>query len=309
MSSSTTIYDLPTELLTATLASFSTPELLPLTLVSHRFHAIILRIFYTRLLITTSIKTHQLILECFHPSAKITEPHLFCVYEGTTIGPDGSLIAQHAGEKDKTGDKDPIKQQDIFAGVPEAQKLARLRSLYSRFRLELPRIEAKVTKPFVNGGLRGTERVIYSNRPGGASSGEEGGGEEQADPNDAAVPLPFRVVTLDEYESFSQLVSVVSLTQPGPRGFRSVVTIKEGIIRVKRDWLSKQAELLIEDHCSDNKHDTLSRVLWLDAANQTIGIRVRVKRRQWKHNAPILIRADVADDEIAVSYQVDFEGV
>lgn len=58
-------------------------------------------------------------LECFHPSAKLTEPNVFCKYLGT----DG-LSNRHEGEG------------SLYENVETAQKLGRLTSLYSRFRPE-----------------------------------------------------------------------------------------------------------------------------------------------------------------------------
>ena len=58
-------------------------------------------------------------LECFHPSSKLTEPHVFCKYLGT----DG-LRDRYEG------------QGSLYENVETAKKLGRLTSLYSRFRPE-----------------------------------------------------------------------------------------------------------------------------------------------------------------------------
>ena len=58
-------------------------------------------------------------LECFHPSSKLTEPHVFCKYLGT----DG-LSDRHEGEG------------SLYENVEDAQRLGMLTSLYSTFRPE-----------------------------------------------------------------------------------------------------------------------------------------------------------------------------
>ncbi|KAF9893792.1 hypothetical protein FE257_009962 [Aspergillus nanangensis] len=102
------------------LSPFPTRVLLPLTTVSQRFHALILRILHNRLLVSASLKEYKLILECFHPTSKLTEPHVFCKYLGT----DG-LSNKYEGKG------------SLYENVTTAQQLGRLSSLYSRFRPEV----------------------------------------------------------------------------------------------------------------------------------------------------------------------------
>lgn len=102
------------------LTPFSTRDLLRLTTVSYRFHALVLRILHYRLLVAASLQEYKLILECFHPASKLTEPHVFCTYLGT----DG-LSDKHEGEG------------SLYENVETSQQLGRLTSLYSRFRPEV----------------------------------------------------------------------------------------------------------------------------------------------------------------------------
>ncbi|KAB8067682.1 hypothetical protein BDV29DRAFT_185724 [Aspergillus leporis] len=111
------LYSLPNEVFVQILSSFSTHSLLPLTTVSHRFHAVILRILHYRSLISAPLNEYKLILECFHPSSELIEPHVFCKYLGT----DG-LSTQYDGKG------------SLYEDVDTAQQLGRLGSLYSRFR-------------------------------------------------------------------------------------------------------------------------------------------------------------------------------
>lgn len=131
------LYSLPNEVFVQILTPFSTRDLLPLTTVSHRFHALVLRIVHYRLLVAASLQEYKLILECFHPATKLTEPHVFCKYLGT----DG-LSDKHEGEG------------SLYENVEEAQKLGRLTSLYSRFRPEITveeRTNGSRLVPFENG--------------------------------------------------------------------------------------------------------------------------------------------------------------
>ncbi|PWY84738.1 F-box domain protein [Aspergillus sclerotioniger CBS 115572] len=77
------LYSLPNEVLVQILSSFSTRSLIPWARVSYRFHALILRILHYRLLVGAPLQEYKLILECFHPSSKLIEPHVFCTYLGT----------------------------------------------------------------------------------------------------------------------------------------------------------------------------------------------------------------------------------
>ncbi|KUI61646.1 hypothetical protein VP1G_08834 [Cytospora mali] len=77
------IDDLPSEVLIQILSPLTTLQLLPLARINHRFHDLTLRIIHTRLTNAAFIPEHELILECYHPSAKISTPYLHCDYLGT----------------------------------------------------------------------------------------------------------------------------------------------------------------------------------------------------------------------------------
>jgi hypothetical protein len=65
------------------------------------------------------MKEYKLMLECYHPLSKLSEPHVFCKYIGTN------------GLNDRYED-----QGSLYENLEAAQKLGRLTSLYSRFRPE-----------------------------------------------------------------------------------------------------------------------------------------------------------------------------
>ncbi|KAL4918148.1 hypothetical protein BDW62DRAFT_181929 [Aspergillus aurantiobrunneus] len=111
------LYSLPNEVFVHILSPFTTRELLPLATVSQRFHALVLRLLHYRLLLSASLTDYKLILECFHPTSKLTEPHVFCKYLGTP-----GLSDKYEGEG------------SLYENVDTAQQLGRLGSLYSIFR-------------------------------------------------------------------------------------------------------------------------------------------------------------------------------
>lgn len=79
------------QLLAGILDEFSTKELLPVVSVSHRFCSIATKILHRRLITSASRSNHGVILECYHPSAKISTPSLRCQYLGNATC-DGSPI-------------------------------------------------------------------------------------------------------------------------------------------------------------------------------------------------------------------------
>ncbi|KAB8257004.1 hypothetical protein BDV32DRAFT_128202 [Aspergillus pseudonomiae] len=111
------LYSLPNEVFVQILTPLPTPCLLPLTTVSRRFYALILRILHYRVLVSVSLSEYNLMLDCLNRSSYTIEPHIFCKYLGT----DG-LSNQYEGEG------------SLYENVDTPQQLGRLGSLYSRFR-------------------------------------------------------------------------------------------------------------------------------------------------------------------------------
>lgn len=137
----------------------------------------------------------------------------------------------------------------------------------------------------------------------------------------------IRVVNLDPEEDFSQLCTVVNLVKvmPGTHLLLSAVTIEEGIIRLWRDWLMRQAQMLSDetareaagveeevilpgggiqtrrtvDESSTSDHH---RMLWVDNG-RNVGLRLRVREKKWNPSASILINRDEQS-----GYQVEVEG-
>ncbi|KAL4789935.1 hypothetical protein BDV19DRAFT_351390 [Aspergillus venezuelensis] len=135
------LFSLPNEVFVQILTPFTTHELLALATVSHRFHALVLRLLHYRLLLSASLTEYKLILECFHPTSKLTEPHVFCKYLGTP-----GLSDKYEGEG------------SLYENVDTAGQLGRLGSVYSIFRpveseeAPAPNEQLDTNKP-INGSL------------------------------------------------------------------------------------------------------------------------------------------------------------
>lgn len=160
-----------------------------------------------------------------------------------------------------------------------------------------------------------------------ADYNRDGDDEEQL--GDETKPVT-RKVNLDGAEDFSQLCAVVNLVKvmPGTHLLLSAVTIEDGVIRLWRDWLRNQVQMLKagaglsaadveeeivvpgggiqrrrtidESSTSDN-----SRMLWVDG-HRNVGLKFRVREKKWNLNAPILIHQD---EERQVGYEIDIEGM
>lgn len=269
------------------LSYLSTRLLLPLTTVSRRFHALVFRIIHYRLVITASLPEYKLLLECFHPSSKLTEPHVFCTYLGT----DG-LNDRHEGEGRLSENIDP------------AQRLARLTGHYSRFRPEARAEDERSGARLVPSSgrtflLPGVVGFVRADRSGA------GDGNEQS--------VVTRDIHLDGSEDFSQLCVVVNLVQvmPGSTLLLSALTIEEGIIRLRRHWLRDQNErwkaaISVAEEEGPEVAQMLrdaDEILWVDE-DKTVGLRMRV-REKWNPALPVVVHRD---EESEVAYEVDLEG-
>lgn len=212
------LYDIPQEILVSILTTFRTETLLPLVLVSHRFHSIILRILHFRLLLAAALPEYKIILEAYHPSRRNTEPYLFCSYLGT----DG-LSSKHEGEG---------SLYEHCTGV--AGRLGKLGQLYSRFRPESPGVEGSMplrriagATPVQASGSTGTQPIYKNDGDGGTKK-------------------VTHTINIDSDELFTQFCAYASLVRLGPRRgvFLSTVHIVqsgEGVMRLWRDWLVARA--------------------------------------------------------------------
>jgi hypothetical protein len=267
--------------------SFPTRTLLPLASVSYHFYDLILRIVHHRLLAAASLQDHKLILECFHPSAKLTTPGLLCDYIGTY-------------ELSK-GFNDDV---DLYKDVDRAGRFGKLAGIYSHFRPVGPDEERRPRRQrHPAGDVPGYSNV--SNMFPAVSSSNE-------------AEIPSQIVSLESHELFSQLCTIANLVKAVPNvGFLlSCITIGEGVIRIWRDWLAERAVLprskgesslgTYSRSAATNvaSFEDRERILWLDN-RCNIGIRLRVIERE-DLGTPILMRLD---EDAHVAYSIEYEGM
>ncbi|KGO38916.1 hypothetical protein PEX1_093590 [Penicillium expansum] len=294
-----TLDSLPNEIFVQILSDFSTRSLLPLTSVNHRFHALVLRILHYRLLLSIPLKEYKLLLECFHPSSKLTEPHVFCKYLGT----DG-LSERHDGAG------------SLYDNVDTAHQLGRVMGLYSRFRPAVSNDDDDEEEE----EERETNSSKFGFSPGRMLLLSEVVGFIRADMNtrreghgeDAVI----REVTLDGYEDFSQLCVVANLVQvrPGTLLLLSASTIEDGVVRLWRDWLRGQSrktkktnEIDCEGGSEKARTSSGEDILWVDMS-KTVGLKIRVRPKAWDPSFPVLVHEDDRDDDSWVGYEVILQG-
>lgn len=279
-----------TQLLLHLFVPLPTPELLPLTVLSHRIYDIILRILHNRLVAAAELHSHSLLLECYHPSAKLTEPPYFCAYQGT----DGLSQYQNPSEPARA----------------TAARLGEMRQMYSRFRPHRRELE--------EGGRR------VARRPGDIPGSRTYPGTVQDKFRGEAVK---QTVSLEAHELFTQLVAQTNLVKIGPYNglFSAFVDVEEGVLRVWRKWLGEIAAEDRDRHVDVNKEQVEEigtgteavreiaqqrldpgdkRVLWVSTARNT-GIRFNVRERKLRRDTPILIRND---EDLPVSYDIEYDG-
>jgi hypothetical protein len=269
------------------LQPFSTHELLPFTRVSYRFHDLVLRILHQRLLVAAALERHKLILECYHPASKNTEPYLFCDYLDTP-----GLSSNSVGEG------------DVYNNVSSIGRLGKFANLYSRFRPIRPEVEGRIFRQHPARDPPG--------RPGAAALTASWYANQPSSSREPMEDLVSHTVALDSSELFSQLCVVTNLVQLGPRRgvFDSFVNVSDGIIRIWRHWLAERHEEnknkpgFPRDILTSAELKKDSRTLWLNNG-EDIGIRVRIKEKSWRKDTPILIGRD---EDPAISYSMEYEG-
>lgn len=274
------------QILVQILTPLTTRALLPLTSVSHRFHSIVLRILHYRLLLVSSLKEYKLLLECFHPVSKLTDPHFFCTYLGTP------------GLSDKYEGK-----ESLYEDCEASERLGRLSSVYSCFRPEVnPHVpEDDDWQPRNAIDPNSTARVVGEDDESLNSNPREGESLE----NDGFPQLVKKQVNLEEFEDFSQLCAVVNLVKLAPNSalLISAVTVEDGVIRIWRDWLRRRSKK--RDSNNNGIHEDADKIVWV-GNNKNVGLKLRVKEKKWNRQVlPILMHRD---EDVAVNYEVEIEG-
>jgi hypothetical protein len=246
-----------------------------------------------RLIVAVSLEDHKLILECFHPSAKLSTPSLSCDYLGTP---------GLSNETESNG--------DLYKGVEKTRRLGKLVGLYSYFRPHAPEQDRPWPRAHPAGDIPG-----YSN----GKTTAPGTSQDSGPDSEAKVEAPSHIISLESYEPFSQLCTIVNLVKAGPkRGlYRSCVTIDEGVIRIWRNWLASNAisaqlqsdeGLISRDALSPTSpepaQERSEQILWL-GSKKSVGVRVCIIERQ-DLSAPILVRSD---EDAYISYTLEYKGM
>ena len=241
------------QLLHTILSPLPTPSLLPVTRVSHRLCDVTLRILHHRLALAASLGDRTLLLECYHPSVKLTESPILCKHLGTR-GLDDAPSARTINE----------------TTPPPGQTLHEYNNLYSRFwpyREEQVKTRRRYRHPA--GDIPGSRTYFQDPPPepdvssqqhanslsatstsGPGSNGETvpGTGAVEASVETTVYNTVRQLVNLDSGELFSQLRATTTLVKIGPKGlFFSTVAVSDGVIRVFRNWLAENSRHTARD--------------------------------------------------------------
>ncbi|ROT43053.1 hypothetical protein SODALDRAFT_29373 [Sodiomyces alkalinus F11] len=271
MSRLSLIEELPNELLLSIFERLPTLSLVGLTLVSHRIHAVATEALKLRLLATAHLGRHEILLECYHPVAKVTTPSLAC--HARSIRPLGSSPPPSPSQSPLGSSLRPLESADWG--------LADLGSLYSHFQLEVTDTH-------------------------GASGAADADADADADAGRRA-PKPTHRVFMDDADWFSQLCASTSIVRQGPRPgiFLSHQAIGEGVVRVWRDWAAEAAERSASGTTGGAAAEGLD-VLWADV-HQTVGLRFTVQKtdtetalEEWGH---ILVSTENPPVEYILHYE------
>lgn len=245
--------------------------MLPLALVSHRFHDIILRLLHRRLLSAARLQDRKLILECFHPSAKLTTPGLLCDYVGT----DGS----------------DIDEATLYSSYERIGQLGKLVGLYSRFK---PVGAEQNRRP-----RRRNPMFPVASTIGGPEIPSQVISLESHELFSQLCTIANLVKTIPNSDF---ILSCVTIGE-------GVIRVWRDWLAERAIWPERRNIRLTDiDEASTELENVgaaeeKSRILWLDNANN-VGIRVRVIERE-DLSAPVLL--GVGEDAY-VSYNIEYEG-
>lgn len=269
-----------------------TLELLRLTTISRRIYSLILRILQTRLVAAAELHSHSVLLECFHPSVKLTEPPYFCTYRGT----DGLT---RYNETD-------LNEKDVG-------RLGQMYNMYSRFRPHRRDLE--------DGGRK------VRPRPGDVPGSRTFPGTAQERYKGETVK---QILSLEAHELFTQLIAQTNLVKIGSHNlFTNFVEVEEGVLRVWREWLRDVSDRCIAANkaapnepveelgkgkgkgkavvreVDEEKADLEDpQILWVTPKKNS-GIRFNAREKRLCGQAPILMSAD---EHVPVSYEIEYDG-
>jgi hypothetical protein len=297
------LLSLPNELLLSVLSNLSTPLLTPVAHVSHRFASLVYRLVLYRLKTAAELPGHTLLLECYHPSAKLTEPYLYCLYKDA---PELKELCDQSDSGENSTDVDLI------------ERFRQLRKIYARYTVYRHHPNPLLPRRHPAGDVPGS-RTYNSTSASTANSSSAPALTSQTLPEsdqDEEDETVRQMLHLDSHELFTQLCTTANLVKIGPRSglFRCFVGLEEGVIRVFREWLSRMAQVVDNDGnirmtlpTSDIHVDSIAgdKILWL-TPQKHVGLRFKVRERRIQRRTPVLW---YAEEEVAVSYEIEYEGM
>ncbi|KAK7928248.1 F-box domain-containing protein [Apiospora marii] len=265
-----TLDSLPSEVLIHVLESIPTRKVLPLAGVSRRFHGLVARLHYARLVEALGLQDHEIILECYHPTVKISTPYLFCDYVGTP-----GLAAESAGVSGGGG-KDP--------------SLAGMNALYSRFRPVQQEDDRRPRSRYPKRAVvEGVAQPLVDQRPSHDVHLDAGELFSQLVTVTNLVKVePKRKLIID---AVNMTDGVIRVWRPWLASEAAAPTPAQG-----------QGQHSARESGSSSVLDD-SAILWADS-KQNCGLRMRVVEKT-DEQAPVLV---AADDDPAISYKLEFEG-
>lgn len=232
------------KILIAILTTFPTASLLPLAATSHRFHALILRILETRLSAASTLASHTLILEVFHPATKLSTPYLFCAPIPSSPTPK-------------------IKCDGVG-------RLGEMREGYTSFRPLQPEADRLPRRP-------GPPLPTSTNTNASvATSAQDTSGEA------GLVTQDIHLESHELFSQLCTITNLVKVG-PKRGLFLSCVSVGEGILRIWRDWLAATAQAqactfqLGSAPITQTGEKDQGAMLWADKG-ENVGLRMNIER-------------------------------
>ena len=221
------------------------------------------RILHRRLLAGANPKDYYVVLECYHPTCKATEPYLLGAYLGT----------QQLQDRNKT-----------------SSELGHLCALYSRFRPYRQELEPKLAArrrygasvPIVNNGFLSPPTYTAEDPDNGNRLSGEG---------DDLPPPHSLAVMLDDFEPFFNMC--VNSHLVGRSMFTTSFGLMDGVVRLWREWLVERARVGNDISTDTKDGPSLLQlddpcVIWVGPKKE-IGLKVHVVERMLDPEGPVLI--------------------
>ncbi|XWW93934.1 hypothetical protein V2A60_001873 [Cordyceps javanica] len=273
---------LPNEIFVAILEHLPVNALLKTTLVCRQIHLLAVHTLHKRLVAISAIPGYELILECYHPTLKLSTPYLSCRYLRTRHPADCDAAAAAAGHATPP----PAAQGDD--DFPDL--LGHVCQLYASFRPVVT--EENRRRPF---------RTIW---PGAVAAAAPQGFDSEDE-------VATQDLHLDGGVRFSQLCAAVNLVTLARQADAFVThhNISEHVVRVFRRWLDDMAAESSGGGGDPRSWEATAkiplasnRILWLDTA-KTIGLRFHVSLGP-AERMPLL---SGPDDDPSVSYTLTYQ--